>query len=97
MSNGQTNDQTPVSDALARAESLIRAYPTAATALQAAALLPPGAVPWPWLRELAAARHTEMAATPSLWQELQGQLEPIGNPRQLQQHPLARETRASAE
>jgi hypothetical protein len=78
MSDGQTADEQRLSDARGRAAALIRGSPAAATALRAAALLPPDAVPWLWLHELTTARHPETAANPLFWGELRGRLETLG-------------------
>jgi hypothetical protein len=56
-------------------ESLTRDIPTARTALQFAALLPPDSSPWPWLKALTTERHPELADRPAEWGKLRRRLE----------------------
>ncbi|MGL5095440.1 MAG: hypothetical protein ACRDD1_07625, partial [Planctomycetia bacterium] len=48
--------------------------PAALTALRFAALLPPDAVPWPWLKELTTKRHPELADDPANWSKVRRRL-----------------------
>ena len=45
--------------------TLVRLDAPARSALEFAALLPPDSVPWPWLKALAEARHSELRIAPS--------------------------------
>ncbi len=54
-------------------EPLVQELPAAGTALEFAAMLPPDSVPWPWLKELTAARHPDL--TDIEWGKIKRRLE----------------------
>jgi tetratricopeptide (TPR) repeat protein len=56
-------------------EALGREVSAAMTTLQFAALLPPDTVPWPWLKELTARHHPELADRSAEWAKIKRRLE----------------------